>query len=133
SRGLDIDQLPYVVNFDLPNVPEDYVHRIGRTGRAGNDGRAISLVSEDETAFLKDIEKLLKRKLEKTVVEGYELHTPASSPVSSPKAQPQAANDSSNSSKGQENEQRRKRPRRRRRRGGSRGGSRGAAQSKGSA
>ncbi|MEM7773525.1 MAG: DEAD/DEAH box helicase [Cyanobacteria bacterium P01_E01_bin.6] len=72
SRGLDIDQLPYVVNFELPNVPEDYVHRIGRTGRAGNEGRAISLMSKDEEPLLKDIEKLLKRKLERDIVLGYE-------------------------------------------------------------
>jgi ATP-dependent RNA helicase RhlE len=71
SRGLDIDQLPYVVNFELPNVPEDYVHRIGRTGRAGNDGRAISLVSQDEYPFLRDIERLLKRPLDQAVIEGY--------------------------------------------------------------
>jgi ATP-dependent RNA helicase RhlE len=72
SRGLDIDQLPHVVNFELPNVPEDYVHRIGRTGRAGNDGCAISLVSKDEYPFLKDIERLLNRSLPKAVVPGYE-------------------------------------------------------------
>ncbi|HEX5057426.1 MAG TPA: DEAD/DEAH box helicase [Gammaproteobacteria bacterium] len=63
ARGLDIDQLPHVVNYDLPNVPEDYVHRIGRTGRAGNEGRAISLVSPDEFKQLRDIERLIKREL----------------------------------------------------------------------
>ena len=62
-RGLDIDQLPHVVNFELPHVPEDYVHRIGRTGRAGNEGRACSLVSIDEHKLLTDIERLLKRKI----------------------------------------------------------------------
>lgn len=72
SRGLDIDQLPHVVNFELPNVPEDYVHRIGRTGRAGNEGRAVSLVSHDEYPLLKDIEKLLNRSLTKDVIPGYE-------------------------------------------------------------
>jgi ATP-dependent RNA helicase RhlE len=72
SRGLDIDQLPHVVNFDLPNVPEDYVHRIGRTGRAGNEGRAVSLVSHDEYPLLKSIEQLLKRSLTKDIVPGYE-------------------------------------------------------------
>ncbi|MEO0869343.1 MAG: DEAD/DEAH box helicase [Cyanobacteria bacterium J06642_11] len=72
SRGLDIDQLPYVVNFELPNVPEDYVHRIGRTGRAGNEGQALSLVSNDEQSLLKGIEKLLKRKLSQSVIPGYE-------------------------------------------------------------
>jgi ATP-dependent RNA helicase RhlE len=64
SRGLDIKELPYVVNFELPNVPEDYVHRIGRTGRAGASGVAVSLVSADETGLLRDIEKLLGRRLE---------------------------------------------------------------------
>jgi ATP-dependent RNA helicase RhlE len=72
SRGLDIDQLPHVVNFELPNVPEDYVHRIGRTGRAGNEGRAVSLVSQDEHEFLKSIEKLLNRSLPREAVPGYE-------------------------------------------------------------
>jgi ATP-dependent RNA helicase RhlE len=72
SRGLDIDQLPHVVNFELPNVPEDYVHRIGRTGRAGNVGRAVSLVCEDEYPFLKDIERLLNQTLAKEVIAGYE-------------------------------------------------------------
>jgi len=72
ARGLDIDQLPHVVNFELPNVPEDYVHRIGRTGRAGNDGMAISLVSHDEQPLLRDIEKLLKRGIPSQVLEGYE-------------------------------------------------------------
>lgn len=71
ARGLDIDQLPHVVNFELPNVPEDYVHRIGRTGRAGNSGEAMSLVCVDEKGLLKDIEKLLKREIPKVVVEGY--------------------------------------------------------------
>ena len=72
ARGLDIDQLPQVVNFELPNVPEDYVYRIGRTGRAGSSGAAISLVDEEETKFLKDIEKLIKREIPKVKVEGFE-------------------------------------------------------------
>lgn len=72
ARGLDIDQLPHVVNFELPNVPEDYVHRIGRTGRAGNEGEAVSLVCVDEHKLLRDIERLLKRELPKVVLEGYE-------------------------------------------------------------
>ncbi|VAW77854.1 ATP-dependent RNA helicase RhlE [hydrothermal vent metagenome] len=72
ARGLDIDQLPHVVNYELPNVPEDYVHRIGRTGRAGNEGEAISLVCVDELKLLRDIEKLLKREIPKEVLEGYE-------------------------------------------------------------
>ncbi|WER46519.1 DEAD/DEAH box helicase [Cupriavidus sp. WKF15] len=73
ARGIDIDQLPHVVNFDLPNVPEDYVHRIGRTGRAGAEGEAISLVCVDEHGLLRDIERLIKRKLEQTVLTGFEV------------------------------------------------------------
>jgi ATP-dependent RNA helicase RhlE len=84
SRGLDIDQLPHVVNFELPNVPEDYVHRIGRTGRAGNAGRAVSLVSRDENALLKDIEKLLKRQLTRDVIAGYEPAIAAAGSTASP-------------------------------------------------
>ena len=67
ARGLDIDQLPHVVNYELPNVPEDYVHRIGRTGRAGSQGEAVSLVCVDENGFLRDIEKLIKREIPKEV------------------------------------------------------------------
>ncbi len=72
ARGLDISQLPHVVNFELPNVPEDYVHRIGRTGRAGNEGEAMSLVCVDEHKLLRDIERLIKRDLPKVVIPGYE-------------------------------------------------------------
>jgi ATP-dependent RNA helicase RhlE len=72
ARGIDIDQLSHVVNFDLPNVPEDYIHRIGRTGRAGASGNAISLVSADEIKQLKDIERLMKRKIDREEVEGFE-------------------------------------------------------------
>ena len=72
ARGLDIDQLPHVVNFELPNVPEDYVHRIGRTGRAGNEGEALSLVCVDEHQLLQDIERLLKRDIPKVVIPDYE-------------------------------------------------------------
>ena len=71
ARGIDIDQLPHVVNFELPNVPEDYVHRVGRTGRAGNEGEAMSLVCIDENALLKGIEKLIKKDIPKVVVEGF--------------------------------------------------------------
>jgi len=73
ARGIDIDQLPHVVNFDLPNVPEDYVHRIGRTGRAGAEGEAISLVCVDEHGLLRDIERLIKRQIEQTVLPGFEV------------------------------------------------------------
>ena len=73
ARGIDIDQLPHVVNFELPNVAEDYVHRIGRTGRAGNEGEAMSLVCVDELKLLRDIEKLMKREIPKVIFEGYEV------------------------------------------------------------
>lgn len=72
ARGLDIDQLPHVVNFELPNIAEDYVHRIGRTGRAGNEGEAISLVCVDEYDYLKGIEKLIHRKLDRDIIAGFE-------------------------------------------------------------
>jgi len=72
ARGIDIDQLPHVVNYDLPNVAEDYVHRIGRTGRAGSTGEAVSLVCVDEHELLTDIEKLIKRQLTKEVIAGFE-------------------------------------------------------------
>ena len=72
ARGIDIDQLPHVVNFELPNVPEDYVHRIGRTGRAGATGEAVSLVCVDEDIFLRDIEKLIKHSIPRQVVPGFE-------------------------------------------------------------
>ena len=81
ARGIDIDQLPHVVNFELPNVSEDYVHRIGRTGRAGNEGEAMSLVCVDELKLLRDIEKLIKREIPKEVIDGFE-------PDPSIKAQP---------------------------------------------
>lgn len=73
ARGIDIDQLPHVVNFELPNVPEDYVHRIGRTGRAGNEGEAMSLVCVDELKLLKDIERLTKNEIAKIAIEGYDV------------------------------------------------------------
>jgi ATP-dependent RNA helicase RhlE len=72
ARGIDIDQLPHVVNFELPNVPEDYVHRIGRTGRAGALGEAVSLVCVDEDIFLRDIEKLIKRSIPRETIPGFE-------------------------------------------------------------
>ncbi|WP_405226702.1 DEAD/DEAH box helicase [Lentisalinibacter sediminis] len=72
ARGLDIDSLPHVVNYELPHVPEDYVHRIGRTARAGLDGHAVSLVCVDEDRLLRDIERLLNVRIDKEVIPGYE-------------------------------------------------------------
>lgn len=72
ARGLDIDQLPHVVNLELPNIAEDYVHRIGRTGRAGNEGEAISLVCVDEYDYLKSIERLIGKKFDREIVAGFE-------------------------------------------------------------
>ena len=73
ARGIDIDKLPHVVNFELPNVPEDYVHRIGRTARAGREGHAVSLVCVDELKLLRDIEKLLGKPIEKVNLPGYDV------------------------------------------------------------
>lgn len=72
ARGIDIDALPHVINFELPNIAEDYVHRIGRTGRAGCEGEAISLVCVDEADYLRGIEKLINKKLDRQIIEGYE-------------------------------------------------------------
>jgi len=72
ARGLDIDDLPHVINFELPHTPEDYIHRIGRTGRAGKQGTAISLVSAHEVQYLVDIEKLIKIQVEQVIVPGFD-------------------------------------------------------------
>ncbi len=86
ARGLDIEQLPHVVNFDLPNVPEDYIHRIGRTGRAGATGEAVSLVCADEFNLLSDIERLIQQLLPREYIEGFDpVHD---LPVSTLRAQP---------------------------------------------
>jgi ATP-dependent RNA helicase RhlE len=71
ARGIDIDELPHVVNYEIPNVSEDYVHRIGRTGRAGASGEAVSLVCMDEEGFMHDIERFTKQKIPSPVVEGF--------------------------------------------------------------
>jgi ATP-dependent RNA helicase RhlE len=85
ARGIDIDALPYVINYELPNVPEDYVHRIGRTGRAGAGGEAFSLVSHDERGNLRDIERLIKCQLETIVLPGFEQSAVAPSPPPAPR------------------------------------------------
>jgi ATP-dependent RNA helicase RhlE len=91
SRGLDIKELPYVVNFELPNVPEDYVHRIGRTGRAGSTGIALSLVASDENGLLRDIEKLLGRQIARQAVPAFDSTPVAAEPVLPTGGQPHRA------------------------------------------
>jgi ATP-dependent RNA helicase RhlE len=99
ARGLDIDQLPHVVNYELPNVPEDYVHRIGRTGRAGRAGQAISLVSPDEEKLMRDIERLLGTKLPRIIAKGFEASGVA--PPPEPEYRPrQSGNRTGNSRQG---------------------------------
>lgn len=85
ARGIDIDLLPQVVNYDLPQVPEDYVHRIGRTGRAGSNGKAISFVCAEEGKMLRDIERLLKRTIERVEMEGFVSTEDFSKPIVAPK------------------------------------------------
>ncbi len=80
ARGLDIEQLPHVVNFDMPHVPEDYVHRIGRTGRAGATGEAVSLVGREEMGLLRDIERVIKRSIPRVVIAGFEAGKPGATP-----------------------------------------------------
>ena len=95
ARGIDIADLPHVVNYELPNVPEDYVHRIGRTGRAGQSGEAVSLVCVDELKLLADIERVIKRKIHQEVVPGFEPDRNAKpEPIMKPRGQgrPGAAN-----------------------------------------
>jgi ATP-dependent RNA helicase RhlE len=88
ARGIDIDQLPYVINFDLPDVPEDYVHRIGRTARAGAEGEAISLVSQDQTKQLRQIERVLKTRLTLKTVPGFEQREQVQEEAPARRAQP---------------------------------------------
>ena len=91
ARGLDIEQLPMVINFDLPSVPQDYIHRIGRTGRAGSEGQAVSLVSREEQSLLRDIQGLLKRTIEVVPIAGFDApaQAPAQAQVFTRKFRPQ--------------------------------------------
>jgi ATP-dependent RNA helicase RhlE len=104
ARGIDIDQLPFVVNFDLPQVPEDYVHRIGRTGRAGASGEAVSLVSDEEGKLLRDIEKLIQRQLPRKVLIGFEANftLPETQLTGSSTGQKSSASRTKTSSSGQD-------------------------------
>ncbi|MBC7642172.1 MAG: DEAD/DEAH box helicase [Flavobacterium sp.] len=111
ARGIDIDQLPYVINFDLPNIPETYVHRIGRTGRAGNGGVAISFCSHDEDQYWKDIKKLIKVDVEIISDHPYPWHT-GTSPDAIAAAKPSNSNRSGekfNSRKSEASKQNKKR------------------------
>jgi ATP-dependent RNA helicase RhlE len=110
ARGLDIKELPYVVNYELPNVPEDYVHRIGRTARAGSTGKAISLVSPDEASYLKDIVKLLGKDIPNQPLPAFTItesaprppqHQQDSQPHRSPQAQQRAAGQQGRPQQGQ--------------------------------
>jgi len=99
ARGLDINQLPHVVNYELPSTPEDYIHRIGRTGRAGNNGEAMSLVCVDELKMLKDIERLIKRDITRVVIEDFEPDlTIKPEPIHHGRGKPQTRQQSGNSS-----------------------------------
>ena len=91
ARGLDIERLPHVINYELPQVPEDYVHRIGRTGRAGSNGAALSLVSTEEHKLFEDIQKLLKQRIPIATVEGFEHPQDMKPPVDLPHRQPRRA------------------------------------------
>lgn len=111
ARGIDINQLPQVINFDLPNVPEDYVHRIGRTGRAGQKGQAVSLVSADEFIQLWDIEKLLKRQLDRKLIDGFEPdHDVPVSDLSKRPKKPKQANNQGGRANNQKPKSRRRKP-----------------------
>jgi ATP-dependent RNA helicase RhlE len=126
ARGLDIKELPHVVNYELPNVPEDYVHRIGRTARAGSTGAAVSLVSPDEVSLLKDIEKVLKRQIEFAATPKFEIAegtTHASSHT--PRAESREPGEYQPHQDPRRSQQRRQRPQHgggRSQRGGGRGG-----------
>jgi ATP-dependent RNA helicase RhlE len=119
ARGIDIDGVSHVVNFDLPNEPETYVHRIGRTARAGKDGRAISLCAPDERAYLRDIEKLIRRKIDSDDAPGATLPRPA--PVHAPARQPEQRRAESHAADGQRRPSEGRRRRRRNRSNANRG------------
>ena len=115
ARGLDIERLPYVVNYELPHVPEDYVHRIGRTARAGHKGRAVSLVCVDEHKLLADIEKLLQAKIIKKTVAGYEPDPRVKAePITRGRSQRQPGRKKSRRNAGRSSASRGKKPRKRR-------------------
>ncbi|MDQ6975454.1 MAG: DEAD/DEAH box helicase [Mariprofundaceae bacterium] len=103
ARGLDIDQLPHVVNYELPNVPEDYVHRIGRTGRAGRSGEAMSLVCHEEMKLLRSIEKLIGKQVTQVEIEGFAADTGGSEEETTTRPAPNHRAPRRNTSRGQRN------------------------------
>ncbi len=105
ARGLDIDQLPQVVNFELPNVSEDYVHRIGRTGRAGSTGAAVSLVDRDELPLLKDIERLIKRLIDKVEVPDFVPSAAPPEPDDRPPREPRGPHNGQRAQRGERDQQ----------------------------
>ena len=125
ARGLDIVDLPHVVNYELPNVPEDYVHRIGRTGRAGQTGDAVSLVSIDELKLLVAIERVLKKKIDQEVVVGFEVD-PNAPPKAAPAPRPRGADGRGRSSDNRSSPQRQYAPAGKGRSNSSRNGSGGS-------
>jgi ATP-dependent RNA helicase RhlE len=112
ARGLDIEALPHVVNFDMPHVAEDYVHRIGRTGRAGAEGEAVSLVSHEERPLLAAIEKLMNRKVEQRTIEGFEPGTQSQTPAENRGNRGQSPNSSRRQGQQQRPQQHRQQQRR---------------------
>ena len=105
ARGIDIDQLPFVINFDLPNIPETYVHRIGRTGRAGNGGIAISFCSNDEHTYWKDIQKLIKVDVKTISDHPYPWHSGNPEGNAAPKSAPKNSNRSGEANKSRKSAQ----------------------------
>jgi ATP-dependent RNA helicase RhlE len=117
ARGIDIDKLPHVVNFELPHVPEDYVHRIGRTGRAGCNGEAVSLVCNEERKLLLAIERLLRKQLPKTVLEGFEPQPNCQNETAPKGHQPRRNKQQRAGHRNSSNQQRSRRPKARRKDG----------------
>jgi len=108
ARGIDINLLPHVVNFELPRAPEDYVHRIGRTGRAGEEGQAISLVSHDEYSFLRLVEKLIGKEIKREQIAGFEAAAVAPPMPPEPPRGPRPARNSNQARKPSANQPRNK-------------------------
>ena len=109
ARGIDIESLPYVINFDLPNIPETYVHRIGRTGRAGNGGISISFCAKDEQPYWKDIEKLIRMTIKVVGDHPYPYTDEEPNPEAKPDLRNKKKPDSGNSRKSDASKKNKKR------------------------